>query len=236
MINGGAVAFPPDEAHHASRVVRHREGDVVRIFDGEGTGYRVRMTRVSNGDVRGEVVERMPGENEPSYDLTLGVGLLKQRARFETMVEKAVELGVSALVPLITARTEKGGVRADRMDRIAVAAVKQCGRSRIPRIDEPVSIDDYLRDAQIDVGVICHEAARGAPSIVDALPDLTGQKIGALIGPEGGFDDEEVLRASEAGYRVVHLGGRRLRGETAAIVVASACMLSQMRFNSEIGR
>lgn len=236
MITGGVATLPPEEAHHAARVIRHRPGDVVRAFDGQGTAFVIRLTHAADDDVRGEVIERLERWNEPSYDLTLAVGLLKQRARFENLVEKAVELGASRIVPLVTSRTEKGGFRGDRLEKIALAAVKQCGRSLIPEISEPLSTDAYLRAADRDVRLICHEAAPGAPSVLDALGQIQGSRISAMVGPEGGFDDEEVARAREHGFLVVRLGSRRLRGETAAITVASACMLSEIRSNDTISR
>lgn len=220
------VTLPQAESHHASRVVRHRPGDEIRVFDGAGTGYLVRLTMVDADRVSGEVVEERPNENEPAYDLTLAVGLLKQHARLETLVEKATELGVSTIIPLTTSRTEKAGVRRERLDKVIMAAAKQAGRSRLPRVADPATFSEYLQAAQGSLRMICHEAAHDSPLISDVLPQAQGASIHIMIGPEGGFTDDEVAAAQSTGFRVVHLGDRRLRAETAAIVAATACALS----------
>lgn len=230
MIYGDIVRFPEAEAHHASRVVRHRSGDVVRVVDGTGRAFLVHLDSVDDGDVRGRIIETTLEENEPDYRLTLAVGLMKQRARVETMVEKAVELGVSRIVPIVSSRVEKTSFRLDRYEKIVLAALKQSGRSRLTEISEPVAIDEYLRSASASASastrLICHEKAQDEPFIMELLTEASNA-IDILIGPEGGFDEREVASAVSASFQVVHLGCRRLRAETSALFAAACTAAAQ---------
>lgn len=229
LVEGSRLRLPPDEAHHATRVIRHREGDVIRVVDGCGMAYLVRLTVADVENVQGDIERAVAEEHEPPYRLTLAVGVLKQRARFETMVEKAVELGVHTLIPIVSSRTEKSGVRIDRLEKIALAGLKQSGRSRLTRVTKPIEFNSYLRDADSRCRLICHEQAAHAPFITDRLKECTQASIDILIGPEGGFDEMEISRAEDAGFVVVHLGARRLRAETAAMFAASACAMMLSR-------
>ncbi len=226
QITGTLIRFPEEEAHHASRVIRHDVGDVVRVVDGAGHAYRVRLTMIDREAVQGEVIEMTRNENEPSYTLTLAVGLVKNRARFETMIEKAVELGASRILPLISTRSERMGFRQDRLEKIAVAALKQSGRTWLTDISEPVHLDDYLQWDSSALRLVCHEKARDEPHLAELLRQYAGRdSIEILIGPEGGFTPEEIKGAVAASFHVVHLGSRRLRSETSAIYAAVACSM-----------
>lgn len=232
-ISSDLVMFPDEEAHHAIRVLRHRLGDVVRVVDGAGTAYRVRLTKVEAGQVTGEVEERIQEDNEPPYRLTIAAGILKKRARFETFVEKAVELGASELVPLSTVRTEKSNYRTDRVRSIAEAAMKQSGRCRLPTIREATSFDEFLGRDDFQLRLIAHETQLRGTSGVDVLHDLPGKSVAFLVGPEGGFDEDEIMRAVGAGYAPIYFGARRLRGETAAIFAAALCH-SEVLLNQDV--
>ncbi len=221
----GRVVLPDDEARHAVRALRHGVGDEIVVVDGAGGRYRVRLTAADKHSAVGEVVAEERDAGEPSYRLTVGLGTLKNAGRFETFVEKAVELGVSTIVPLSTERTERMSLKAGRLENILVAAMKQSGRSHLPVLREAQSLKQLL-EVSDSLRILCHESADpGAvlPRILDASPAWEALTI--LVGPEGGFSDAEVARAMEAGWTVASLGPRRLRAETAAIAVASAVML-----------
>ncbi|MFW5955386.1 MAG: RsmE family RNA methyltransferase [Rhodothermales bacterium] len=220
------VRFPDDEAYHASQVLRLSKGNVVRVVDGLGTAYRVRLDRVDGDEVWGSIVERRSEEGEPSYRLILAMGILKNRGRMETAIEKLVELGVSEIIPLRTQRTEKVGFRVDRARNIVTAAVKQSKRCRVPTVHEAVDFSTFMQSASGDVRLICHEAEPDSASIQNALPRRSGTSITIVIGPEGGFSSTEVHLARQSEFLPVSLGPRRLRAETAAIVAAAACLLS----------
>ena len=221
-MHGARVILPEDEARHAARVLRREVGDEIIVVDGEGGWHRVRLNAVSADQVAGTIRETRHAVGEPPYQLTLGVGLLKKRSRFETCVEKAVELGAARIVPLLTRRTEKTSARTDRLRRVARAAMKQSQRSRCPTITEPQKLAPLLQEAEAAHRIIAHADASVLPR--RALSDEATNVL-ALVGPEGGFTDDELQAARAAGCTPVSLGTRRLRTETAALVMATAVHL-----------
>ena len=229
---GDRIVLPDDEARHAARVLRKKPGDEIAVVDGEGGWFRVRLDEVDKRAVAGVVVERKSDVGEPDYELVMGVALLKNASRFETFLEKAVELGVGAVVPLVTARTERSRLKRPRAEGILTAAMKQSGRSRLVRLHEPTALDIWLerdRPKGPDVHrLICHEAADAGRSIRHALDGRPGvPRVEVLVGPEGGFSDGEVAAAERVGFAPVSLGPRRLRAETAALAAAAAVMLAR---------
>lgn len=224
-IRNGRIVLPEDEARHAVRALRHNAGDEIVVVDGVGGHYRVRLTDVDKRSAAGEVIEELRDVGEPAYKLTVGLGTLKNAGRFETFAEKAVELGVRTIIPLVTERTERMSLKAARLQNILVAAMKQSGRSRLPLVTEPLPLKDVL-EGRNALRILCHESAdpeAALSRILDTAPAC--EAITMLVGPEGGFSETEVTQAAEAGWQVSSLGPRRLRAETAAIVAASAVML-----------
>jgi 16S rRNA (uracil1498-N3)-methyltransferase len=224
----GEVELPEDEARHAGKVLRHSPGDEIEVVDGAGGRHTVRLTVVERQRVRGEVLRTARDMNEPSYRLTVGLATLKNAARFETFAEKAVELGVSAITPLATARSERQRVRPARLQNILIAAMKQSGRCRLPALGEPTELEDVLRQRG-GAGLICHEAAGPEHGIGARLAAGVPPELTILVGPEGGFSDEEVAHAVALGWQLASLGSRRLRAETAAITACAAVMLAAER-------
>ena len=228
------VELPEEEAAHAVQVLRKRPGDEIVVVDGHGGWYRVRLDQLDRRKAAGKILERRREVGEPVYDLSIGLSLLKSRQRFETFLEKAVELGVGEVVPLMTHRTEQRRFRVDRARKILLAAMKQSGRSRLVRLAEPQPLADVLRYNSVDPGsgqalaLIGHERTAPEHSLSLALSGQpTARIIRILIGPEGGFTEEEVAQARQAGYAPVSLGPRRLRAETAALVAASTVMITR---------
>jgi 16S rRNA (uracil1498-N3)-methyltransferase len=228
--DGRSVELPEEEARHIVRVLRCGAGDEIEVVDGEGGRHRVRLTRADRRGAAGEVVATTREVGEPSFRVTMGLGILKQPARFETFVEKAVELGVTEIVPLVTDRTESTRVKADRLRNLLIAAMKQSGRSRLPSLFDPLPLKAMLEEYARGHCFVCHESAASDSLLSLHLEALEpGAGITVLIGPEGGFSDGEVATMAEAGWRVASLGPRRLRAETAAMVAATAVMLRGAR-------
>lgn len=222
-VRGDYLQLPEEEAEHAARVLRIERGDEVEVVDGAGTWYRVRLEEVGEGRAAGHVVERRTDRREPGYRLVLVAGLLKKRSRWETMLEKAVELGAGAVRPLTTRRTEKTRMRRDRCRRVMIAALKQCRRCRLPDLPEPVSLEEYLEaEAGADaVRLFGEQPGETSRPLRDLLPEERPGEVRVLFGPEGGFASEEIEQIRAAGYRAAHVGPRRLRGETAVIAAAA---------------
>ena len=220
---GDRVVLPDDEARHASTVLRKSAGDDIVVVDGRGGWHRVQLDHVSRQQVVGTRIETRREVGEMEVEVTLGVGLLKNRNRFETLVEKSVELGVRRLVPLQTARTEVESLREKRTHNLMVAALKQSGRTRLPELSTPCTLTEQLASSTADVQVVAHEETGAERSLLDVLAGTEDvSSVCVLVGPEGGFTDEEVRAAVEKGFTPVSLGARRLRTETAGVAAAAA--------------
>lgn len=227
-----------EESRHLRDVLRLREGDEAYVFDGEGrefacvvaeTGGRRERARL---EVRGRAEAPSP---ESPLELTLAVALLKGE-KFDLVVQKATELGVSRVSPVLTKRAdvrprdaEGGSKRVERWRRLALEAAKQSGRARVPAVDTPVDFGDVLKAPPSHGSPRVLFAERGGVGL-DALSAASAPRaraVVALVGPEGGWDDEEIELSRAHGWSVVTLGGRTLRAETAAVVV---CALLQNLF------
>lgn len=229
----GRVVLPEDEARHASKVLRRSPGDDIVVVDGVGGWHRVRLDHVRKTQVVGHVVSTDEGRGELPVDVTVGFGLIKNRNRFETFVEKAVELGVTCIQPLHTARTEAENVRETRTRNLMIAAMKQSERSRLPVLEPPSRVDDVVGVNQTpsSLRLVCHEAVAPTQSILSTFRETVSnggvpERVTLLVGPEGGFTSGEVDAAREAGFQAVSLGRRRLRAETAGILALGAVMLA----------
>lgn len=223
---GESVELPPEEAHHAIKVLRHRVGDPLVVVDGEGGWYESTITHLDRRRVVAAITHETREVGEPSYALTIGMALLKNQNRYDWFLEKAVEMGVTCIMPLVSARTQKQRLNAERTQKRLIAAMKQAGRSRLPICTAPRSFSQALTETDNSYRLLCHEAAQPEQHITRLLSSKPRpDQLTVLIGPEGGFSDEEVAEAQGVGFRIASLGPRRLRAETAAIVAASAVML-----------
>ena len=231
-----SIALSDAETRHARDVLRLQHGEEVYVFDGEGQEYRCVIAQLSRETVKLDMLEQVePAHPESRLDLTLCVALLKGE-KFDLVMQKATELGATRLIPVLTNRADVR-IRSDddakrklmRWQRIALEATKQCGRARLMKIDAPVAFEELIERAEQKNELRLMFAERGGSSFSNMMGDLdaVSTKASALIGPEGGWTDVEIDRANKNGWRIVTLGGRTLRAETAAIV---AIALLQHRF------
>ena len=223
-IDGAHAVVENEEFDHLTRVMRRKEGDELRISDGAGVAYDARIDSIAAGKARCRITGKYPLLNEPRTRLTLAVALLKNPSRYDTVVEKGTEIGVSAFVPLLTERTIPRHERTGRWTKIALSAMKQSGRCVLPRIHPPRTFADFVASARgTSLRFLAHEGADAAPLTIAASPE--GREIVGCVGPEGGFSAEEVAFAAAAGFQIVSLGSRRLRTETAAILFGGLLLL-----------
>jgi len=217
------VTLAPEEARHLRDVLRLKSGDEVYVFDGRGREFRcaVVTTKRDSAELRIET-EVEPAKPESHLSLNLGVALLKGE-KFDLVVQKATELGVTTVTPLTTRYADihlrdagDAAKRVARWQRIALEAAKQSGRAFVPEIGLPVAFEDAL--AVEGLGIMFSERDGAA---FDTLQDHAAvTMVTALVGSEGGWSDEEIETARARNFQVVTLGGRVLRAETAAITVA----------------
>lgn len=219
--------MPEDEARHVHTVLRGAEGDEMTVVDGEGGWYRAEIDHLSSDQVVGTIKERRENVGEPRGHVTVALGILKKRSRFETFVEKAVELGVRRIVPLQTRRTERESIREGRLRSLMVAAMKQCRRSWLPELAAPQSPETLLAEASAERTLVCHAGEEAVPIQQAVAERERGASAVVLVGPEGGFAPSEVDAAVAAGGTPVSLGGRRLRAETAALVALHSVVAAQ---------
>jgi 16S rRNA (uracil1498-N3)-methyltransferase len=220
---GERVGLDQDEIHHL-RVRRAKDRDLVEILDGAGLrGLGLLIQAGRNWEVEFQSVERQ--ERPPETTIAVAAG---DRERFAWMVEKAVELGVTCIVPLETARSAGVATRlkdahVNRLRRSALESIKQCGLTWAPSVEEPVSLTDFLAKPLRGCGWLADTAGAPAP----AQLDLSAMTV--VVGPEGGLTDDERAAAMTAGYQPVVLGPHILRFETAALAAATAVTQARMR-------
>ena len=234
--DGRLCRLDSDESGHCVRVLRHRVGDEIHVIDGCGTMFRCRLTDDNPKSAEAEVLEAFPGWGGHPYRLTVACCPTKNNDRFEWFVEKATEVGVDRIVPVIGERSERKVYKTDRAYRIALSATKQSLKARIPEIAEPLSVKDFIQisplaslgrndSTPLKLIAYCFEGDTKRISIQDALKAYERNEVTILIGPEGDFSPEEAHLAVENGYIPVHLGASRLRTETAAVLAATAVYL-----------
>jgi len=212
---GAAFALSPGQAHYLGAVMRRAAGDEVRLFngrDGEWTGRLDSLRKDKAGVV---VLDQMrPQEQEP--DLWLAFAPLKRDAT-DLVVEKATELGVSVIIPVMTERTNAARVNLERLRAIAVEAAEQCERLTVPAVREPVSLEGLVRSWPKERALVVALERAEVPVLDPGF--RRGDGVGLLVGPEGGFSGlDRALVMSCPAVRPVSLGPRILRAETAAIV------------------
>jgi 16S rRNA (uracil1498-N3)-methyltransferase len=220
------ITLTADEARHLREVLRLKPGDEVSVFDGEGKEFRGRVAQARRESAELELDgEIQPARPESPLQITLAVALLKGE-KFDLVVQKATELGVQRVTPLITRYADihlrdqsDAAKRVARWQRIALEAAKQSGRAFVPEISMPVAFDSLNSD-----GLVVMFSERDGESLETLPPSDT---ITALVGSEGGWSDEEIESARARDFHVITLGGRILRAETAAITVTA---LLQHRF------
>ena len=213
-VDGSVLTLRGDEAHHAIKSLRLREGDELLATNLEGSCYECRVASNDASSVTCTIEQFLPEYGEPTKDILLIQAMIGQPARWEFLLEKATELGVTQIQPVVTEHTEQRHVRFDRADRVLRAAVKQTKRARMPQLLEMTPLSEALHLAATDF----REILLFEESADFLLADVQGARLALVIGPEGGLTSGEILMAREQfGAHVASLGNRRLRAETAAI-------------------
>ena len=224
-IDGTSVRLDAEESAHCVRVLRHREGDGINVIDGRGTLLRCTLTNADPKGAEARIDGREKGFGGHPYRLTMAVCPTKNIDRYEWFVEKATEIGVDGIVPVIGERSERKVLKTDRLRRLALSAAKQSHKGAIPRLDDAVSVSDFLQQDHDGLKLICYCFDDvGRVLISDALQQAE-RPILILIGPEGDFSPEEAALARERGWIPVSLGPSRLRTETAALTAVTAVYL-----------
>ena len=239
--------LPHDEAQHAIRVLRLKEGDTIYLMDGKGTFYKAEVTMVSSKHCAYNIMETMPQQRPWQGRLHIAMAPTKMMERTEWMAEKATEIGVDEFSFLECQFSERRNMRTDRIDKIVVAATKQSRKAWKPVVNDLQSFRSFIEQPREGLKFICHcydeierkdlfETLKSLESL-ESLGSLKTTKVPVnvpvpvpvnltvLVGPEGDFSIDEVRLAMEHGYISTSLGSQRLRTETAAL---SAVMIMQL--------
>jgi 16S rRNA (uracil1498-N3)-methyltransferase len=217
-VDGTSLIIEGDDFKHLSRVLRKNIGEEIYVTDGERNLYRTIIEDVGSDKMTCRIIEKFFNLNESMIKITLYQSLLKNPSRFEFIIEKSVELGVYEIKPIITENViNKESDRSLRWQSIALSAMKQSQRCYLPKVLPPISFADAINDAaKTDLKIIADERDN-----IDFLKlpeiNLLSQSISLFIGPEGGFSPEELQTAVDKGLKILNLGKRKLRSETAAI-------------------
>ncbi|MDX2135206.1 MAG: RsmE family RNA methyltransferase [Saprospiraceae bacterium] len=219
-IENGLAILDEEESRHALLVLRHRPGDVLHLTDGRGNRFTAELMEAGKKQAMLRILEQHPGLPAPPFWLHVGIAPPKHIDRLEWFVEKATELGVSEVTPLLCRRSERQNLRLDRLQKIAVSAMKQSARDHLPLVNPLTPFDQWIRAQQA--------ARRFIGWIPEGEPErhlnaFLAPKTDAVvaIGPEGDFDPEEVAVALSCGFEAVSLGAARLRTETAGVLAVA---------------
>ena len=240
-LDKNSLTLSADETRHARDVLRLQSGDEIYVFDGNGREFHCTVQTINRDSTAlGVIAEVDPARPESPLNLTLAIALLKGE-KFDLVIQKATELGVKRIVPLDTERadvrlrdSDGANKRVARWRRIALEAAKQTGRAYVPEIAAPLAFNLLLKSAVDDRELSTNVtrlmfSERGGRPLAEATNNFAGRPPGmvAVVGPEGGWTEEEIELAHEARWEIVTLGGRTLRAETAGITVVA---LLQHRF------
>ncbi|RKY55962.1 MAG: hypothetical protein DRP93_02355 [Candidatus Neomarinimicrobiota bacterium] len=205
-----------NEHKHLSRVMRKKPGDMIWVSDGKGTSYQTEILNIDQENTTCKILKKHPQFGEPKNRVSLAVGLIKA-SHWEIMLEKAVELGVYDIYPLLTQYTIVKGMKRERGEKIILSALKQSARSHLPILHDPVPYTEFIQQKRDETTYICDN--QDDYSQLPIGSDLSNYLV--LIGPEGGFTPDEVTLAIQYSAHPVLLTNRRLRTETACLTALS---------------
>ncbi|MCX6226746.1 MAG: 16S rRNA (uracil(1498)-N(3))-methyltransferase [Bacteroidia bacterium] len=205
-----------DESHHAVRVLRLSPGSEIILVNGRGGWYHSIITHPDPKACMVEIIRVSNDIGKPPYHLHIAIAPTKQIDRYEWFLEKATEIGISEITPIICEHSERKDVKTDRQIRIVIAAMKQSLKAFHPAINEPVSFTNFMKAGLGGVKTIAHCQPGNKQWLNELL--RSDEPITILIGPEGDFSDQEIATATANGYQPITLGCSRLRTETAGVV------------------
>ena len=218
------VILPEEASHHLLRVLRCRRNDDITLFNGHGGSYTGKISSDSTRKVEVEILGFEPETSEPALFITLGLGISRS-LHMDYAIQKSVELGVSAIVPLFTERSnvkldhKRAETRLQHWEKITIHACEQSGRNTVPVLYTPRSLHEW---ASNDQNTTRFQLAPAARQTLAGYNGMNSREISILVGPEGGLTDSEQTTAEKLGYVPIRLGPRTLRAETAVVAAITA--------------
>ncbi len=233
-LSGGTLSVEGEEFFHITKALRKKEGEVIHLTDGKGLSVTAGITKIGRNVLRA-AIEKKEYVSPSPVKVSVAMSLLKSAQRFDFFLEKATELGVTGIVPMITERTvsqpkaEKVKNKQERWKKVLISASCQTKRYHLPEMTDPLRFDEVLRLEGYDMKLIPYESSE-----IKQEASFSGRNVLFVVGGEGGFTEHEVGRARKEGFREISLGKSVLRAETAGIF-AVAMVRSRLVVNEQPG-
>ena len=221
-LNGDRFILNSQEGFHAAKVTRMNSEQEITLLDGSGAAYEAIIDTVNGDKIEGRIIDKIYRYNEPAVNIYLGVGILKG-VKMDTVIEKCTELGVRSVAPLFLDNCVKQNINLQRLKKISLSAIKQCGRGLFPDVKDAQTLHEWSKNSSGELKFMLHESPESAPLMAQLMASTPNSEVRLVIGPEGGFSPVEVEALSDAGFIQASLGLRRLRAETAAIMTVVLC-------------
>lgn len=217
-----SFSFDKEESRHISKVLRKKEGDILFVTNGLGFLFETKITLTTDNKCTVKIISSE--KTKPTaYHLHLAVAPTKMNERYEWFLEKATEIGIGEITPIICEHSERKVVKTERFEKILLSAMKQSNQYFLPKLNPPVSFKEFVKQNVNGQKFIAHCVETDKKSLKNTLQ--LAQNVTILIGPEGDFSEKEITMALDNNYIPVSLGNTRLRTETAAIVACHTVVL-----------
>lgn len=222
-ISGNNYTLPEEESKHCIKVLRMKVGDELTLVDGKGVWYHTKIAIDNPKKCEVEIIRKEQDKNNRPYKLHIAIAPTKNIDRMEWFIEKATEIGIDEITPIICEHSERSIVKIDRLEKVAIAAMKQSLKAWLPQINDPIKFNDFIQNNNADQKFIAHCHSSELPLLSTCL--INKISILVLIGPEGDFSKTEVTLSLQHGFKEISLGASRLRTETAGIMAVSIASL-----------
>jgi 16S rRNA (uracil1498-N3)-methyltransferase len=219
IVNEPNFVLSENESKHCNLVLRMKVGDIVKILDGKGVIYTASISKTEKRKTEVLIVDKCLCKKDRKYSLSIAIAPTKNNDRFEWFIEKAVEIGIDRIYPILCANSERKIVKVDRLEKVIVAAVKQSISPYKPELIPLQKVEDVFTLKSYDKKYIahCHDEEKQDLTEIAEI----NEKCLVLIGPEGDFNESEIIQAKKNGFIAVSLGEKRLRTETAGVYACS---------------
>lgn len=218
-INGSEYVLSEEESKHCTKVLRLKENDIVYLVDGNGGFYKAAISVISGKKCSLKILETQKDFGKKKYRLHIAIAPTKNIDRIEWFIEKVTEIGIDEITPIICQRSERKIIKTERLEKIAISAMKQSIKAYLPKINEAQNFNEFIKNATSNIKCIAHclpENKQDFKTLISNEKDLL-----ILIGPEGDFTPQEIQMALVNNFIPVTLGESRLRTETAGIMAAA---------------
>ena len=220
-ITDNRVNFSSDEKKHLTKVLRKKIGDEISVIDGKGYLYMARITSLEKNSSQVEIIKKEKKEKSHNYYLHIAIAPTKNINRFEWFLEKATEIGIDEITPIICQRSERKKININRCKRILISSIKQSLKYHLPTLNEPIEFNDFVKQKLEGDKFIAHRINKDKIKLDKSIKN----RCTVLIGPEGDFTENEINYALEKSFKATTLGNSRLRTETAGIIATHSVNL-----------